>query len=353
MFRKDAQMKDLVNLGKRIYFDKMIVNENLEGDAKYQDEQLIKDICNKTFGTLENPKNPTTNNIELFNEFLAQTVEEITEPSVKEILNLLAEFRKVPAGTVYKINLPKTAKPKYLFTAKGTGVDLARIDGGVQSRIAEPESLTYGGYYEMNTFRADPVRAVREAVDKLGEAKLDLYFKLIFDAFKSAITSSKIPANNIASGTNLSLAEYQQVEQTMIRLGGGRPLMVADTALLDHFANQVITEQPLLLTDSVKDMLREELVPSMISKTPCLAFPNQWIDDQNTKVKFNPSYGFVFPSATKVKPFAITEFGATRQYSKMDVVTEQVELKIVFEANIMLINTREIGAVVDDSITIA
>lgn len=352
MLRKDAEMKDLVNLGKRVYKDEMKVTEK-DGKTIYEDEELIKDICNKTFGTIEKPRNPKIgNNIELFNEFLTLTIEEIAEPSVQEILGYLADFRQVPNGTIYAVELPKTTKPKWLYTAKGTSVDMVRLDGGVTKKIATPEEITYGAYYEITTFRADPVRAFREAVNRLAEAKLNKYFELVFNAFKSAISNSEIPDNNKAEGSNLGLSDFQKVENTMIRLAKGRPLFLADSALINHFANQVVQTQTLLLTNDVRDMLREDLVPSMISKTPCLAFPNTWIDEQNSKVRFDPSYGFMFPATTTKKPFAITEFGAVRQYSDFDDQTEQVDLKIVFSANIMLVNTREIGAIHDDTILV-
>lgn len=352
MLKKDSSMKDLVNLGKRIYDNKMIVTEK-EGKTIYEDEELITDICNRTFGTVQNPKNyKLGNNIELFNEFLTLTIEEIVEPSVKEILGYLADFKQVPNGTIYAIELPKTVKPKWLYTAKGTSVDMVRLDGGVTKKIATPEEITYGGYYEVSTFRADPVRAFRDAVSLLAEAKINKYFELIFKAFKSAISNSEIPENNKADGSNLGLSDFQKVENTMIRLSGGRPLFLGDSALINHFANQVVQSQAVLLTKDVKDMLRESLVPSMISKTPCLAFPNTWIDDRNSKVRFDPSYGFMFPATTTRKPFAITEFGAVRQYSSFDDQTEQVDLKIVFSVNIMLINTRELGAIHDDTILV-
>lgn len=218
MLNRNSKMTELKNLGVRVYSDTMILDEKKDKN----DERDIIEICNKTFGTTLEPKNPTTNNIELFNEFLVQTVEEIVEPSVKEILGLLADYDNVPAGTVKVLRFPKTVKPKFMYTAKGTGVDLIRLSGSETKKIATPESLTYGGYYEITTFRADPIKAFREAVDKLAQAKIDLYFELVFNAFKKAVANGEIPKNNCASGTALSIADFQKVEQTMIRLSGGR-----------------------------------------------------------------------------------------------------------------------------------
>lgn len=353
MLNNSKEIKELKNLGLRVYKDQMKIVKDKEGNEVNQDERDILDICNKTFGTINSPKNPTTNNLELFNEFLVQTVEEIVQPSVKEILGLLSDYKSVPAGTVQMLTFPKTVKPKFMYTAKGTGVDLVRLSGSETKKIAQPESLTYGGYYEMTTFRADPIKAFRDSVEKLATAKIELYFDLVFRAFQKAIANGEIPERNCATGTNLTINEFQKVEETMIRFTGGRPLFIADITMINHFANQIPTVQANLLTDELRIMLREELVPTKISKTIAVPFVNTWIDEENSKTRFKADIGFVLPGAISgKKPFAITEFGATRQYSNIDQVTEQVELKIVFESNVTLLNARYIGAVTDDSITI-
>lgn len=132
-----------------------------------------------------------------------------------------------------------------------------------------------------------------------------------------------------------------------------RPLFIADSALINHFAGLIPTVQKDLLTDEVRDMLREELVPSKISKTIAVSFPNNWVDEANSEVKFDVQQGFVFPGGISgKKPFAITEFGTKRQYSTIDPETETVNLKIVFESDITLLNARYLGSINDDSITV-
>lgn len=353
MLNQSKEIKDLKNLGLRVYKNEMKIITDKDGKEIQNDEKDILDICNKTFGTTTAPKNPTTNNLELFNEFLVQTVEEIVQPSVQQILSLLADYKSVPAGTVQMLEFPKTVKPKFMYTAKGTGVDLIRLSGSDTRKIAQPESLTYGGYYEMTTFRSNPIKAFNDAVSKLAQAKIELYFDLVFKAFQKAVANGEIPAGNTATGANLAISDFQRIEQTMIRFTGGRPLFIADIAMINHFANQIPTVQKDLLTDDLRIMLREELIPSKISKTVAVPFVNTFIDEELTKVRFSPKQGFMIPGgASGKKPFAITEFGATRQFSEVDKVLEQVEVKIVFETNVTLLNARYIGSVQDSSITI-
>lgn len=340
------KIKMLKDLGLRIYNDKMITKE-VEGELVNQDEKEIREICNRTFGL----GSPSPENLHLFNQFLVETAEVIAKPRVDAVLGLIADVSTVPAGAVKMYKLPKTTEGKFLFTAKGTGVDLVRLSPEEVNKVATPQSMTYGGYYEITTFRADPVKAFRDAVDSLANAKVEYYFDKVYELIASALANGDIPENNKNVGSNLTLADFQKVEQTMIRLTNGRPIFVGDISLINHFANLIPTAQKDLLTDDIREMLREELIPTKISKTVAVSIPNTWIDDKNSKVRFDQKTGFVFPGAISgKKPFAITEFGTKRQYSELDPEIEQVKLKIVFESDVTLLNARYFGIIKDDSI---
>lgn len=342
--------KLLKDLGLRIYNNKMIMEKNTEGVLVNKDEMEIKEIVNKTFGK----GSPSPENLHLFNQFLIETAEEIAKPKVQQILGLIANFSYVPAGSVKIIEVPKTVEPKWMFTAKGSGVDLERIDGSVTRKPLTPESITYGSYYEITTFMANPVTAFNNAVNNLAQAKVDLYFSEVMKVMDAAITSAEIPAKNVVSGSNLTLAEYKRLENTMIRLTGGRPTLVGDIAMIQHFADQAAgNDYKDLLTDDLRDMIREELVPSKFSKTIAVPFDNKYIDEANTKVRFDVTKAYVFPGAYNGRlPFEIAEYGVQRQYSAVDPETERVELKIVLEKSVALVNGRYLGCVSDDSITI-
>lgn len=341
--------KALKNLGLNIYNNKFTMETKEDGSVVNKEEQELREICNRTFGH----GTPSPENLHLFNQFLVDTVEEIARPKVDYILGLLADFKSVPAGTVQVYKMPKTVQPKFMYTAKGTGVDLVRIAGEETIKHAVPKSLTYGGYYEITTFMADPVAAFQEAVDNLVQAKLDFYFEKVFEVMAAAIASNDIPAANVHSGSNIAITDFQKVENTMIRLTGGRPVFVADISFINSLAGKSNTawKNSDLLTDDMRKALRDDLVPSQISKTIAIPFPNAWIDEANTKVRFDVQQGFMFPgNAAGKKPMVITEFGAKRQYSEVDPELEQVKLKIVFEADISLLNGRYIGSITDDQI---
>ena len=337
----------LRDLGLRVYKNEMKIEKQADGSEINKDEKDIIDICKKTFGT----GSPSPENLHLFNQLLVETAEVIAEPRVEALLNLLADLSTVPAGTTKVYKIPKTTKPKWSYTAKGTGVDLQRISPEKTQKLAIPQSFSYGAYYEITTFQSDPVGAFRDAVDDLVDAKLDLYFEKINELLATSVTNAEIPTANIAVGSNLGLNDFQKVESTMIRLGGNRPIFWGDIALINHFTDQQANENYPLLSSSLKDTLREELIPSRICKTNAFAIYNPYINETNDKVKFDVTKGYMFPSSGK-KAFGITEFGTQRQYNELDPETERVKLKVVFEADITLLNGRYLGYIKDDSVVL-
>ncbi|MBM7835741.1 hypothetical protein [Clostridium sardiniense] len=337
----------LKNLGVRVFKNKMII-EKVDGEDVNVDEKDFMDICEKTWGH----GMPSRENLERFNKLIVETAETIAEPKITGILNLLAQYKNADIDAVVMYDIPKTTKPKILYAANGSGVDLVRLSGNETKKLAQRKTFGYGGYYEITSFMGNPEQAFKDAVAQLANAKIEKFFELMFECMKESIKNAQIPSNNVKEGSNLTLSDFQKVENVMIRLGGGRPLFIADTSLINHFANQIPTAQVNLLTDDVRDMLREDLVPSKISKSLAMSFPNPWIDEKNSEVKFNVKQGFMFPSNAKGKPFGITEYGNRREYSEIDKESERVEILVKFDADVTLLNGRFLGVVEEDTITV-
>lgn len=340
-------------LGVRIYKNEAIEKKDSQGKVVQDDTKDLLAIINKTFseGT------PTTQNLEKFNQLLIETVYEISQPAVDEILGYLAEYSKVPAGTVKYYQTKKTAQPKWVYTAKGAGVDFQRIAPEATRILALPQEITFSGYYELTSFipGADVISNFKDTVTGLAKARVELYFEKINKLVDVAITNGKIPANNRASATTIGVTEFNKVQNTMVRLSGGRPLLIADTLLIDQIAGAYTTNYVTndLLTNEVRDMLREDLVPTKISKSIAIPFANDFINEDNSKVRFDVKRGYVIPGGAEgKKAFGITEFGVDRVYHRIDPETEQVEVIIKADMDITLINGRYLGCVTSTSLTL-
>lgn len=342
--------KKLIEMGKRIYNNKMIEQKNEKGEIIVSDVNDIKELCQRVFGDGSSTPDPSL--LHQFNNIIVKTADQVAEPKIDEIMTILAQYEKANPGDVKMYELPKENKVKVLWTALGSGVDLVRISPEITRKPAVPQAFTFGAYYEPIDFVKNSVAAFNDAVNKVAEAKIQKYYDIIREVASAAIAQGDIPKNNIKNGTNLTLNDFRKVESVMIRLGG-RPTFVGDSLLIDHFANQQVTDPVFkeLLYDDKKKELMGELYARAISKTIAVNLTNPFIDNDNSKVALPVNEGYIFAGTMSgKKPFYITEYGGIRQYTEQDAETERIKLKIVFEADVTLMYGRQIGKITDDSI---
>lgn len=343
-----ANIKELLALGNRVYTNKMEVKKDEKGEVIYNDTDDITALVNKTF----NSGSPSLEKLHIFNEVAVKTAETIAEPKLQQILNLFANYETVADGTIKVLKLQKKGdKPHLIFTADGTGVDYVRLSAEVKETPAVPKKFSVGAYYELSDFSGNAVEAFRNVVDKIADALIEFYFEQVTKLINSAVTAGKIPAKNCHSGANVTLAEFKAVENTMIRLGGGRPVMVADQVLIEALQGQQVTVAKDLLTDDLRKSLREDLYLERVSKTTAVNLANPFTTEENNEVAFAVNEGYVFPSGA-TKAIEITRYGAITQFSDFDSETERVMLKIKMKNSIDLVNAREIGVIKDTALSL-
>ena len=349
-----ADLKKLGLLGLRVYNNTMIKEVNEKGEVTVSDEADIITLVNKTF----NSGSPTTDKLQQFNEVVVRTAEVIAEPKIKEMLDLFTNYDNVPEGTVKVVKLPKTKeKARIVYTANGVGVDYARISAEITSKPAIPVTMSTGAYYELSDFSGNAVDAFNNVVDTVVDSMIQFYYDEATKIIKQAVINGDIPANNCAIGASLSLAEYKEAENTMIRLSPGRPTFIADAVLIEALANQqlnIVASKETLTTDALKDSLREDLYITKLSKSLAVNLVNPFTTDEHDlkAVAFPVNEGYIFPAGIKSKPIEITKYGAVKQFSELDIETERVLMKIKFTVSVDLIDAKRIGVVRDTSIAV-
>ncbi|TPG68908.1 hypothetical protein EEL31_10445 [Brevibacillus laterosporus] len=322
----------LLGLFNRVYNNKMEQN----------DKEDILAYCKKVFGDGE--FNPDPSLLHQFNNLVVQKADEIAKPKVTEMISLLATFKPARRDQTIKYEIPQKSKAKVRWSANGSGVDLVRVEGK-KYEVAVPKMFSTGFYYEPFGLVADPEDNLRKLIDDLANAKVRLYLGEISKLTQAAITSGKIPKNNVVQGANLKLADYNKLASVLARYGG-RPVFVADTLLIDYFAMQ----QPNnMLSDSKKDELLTALNITSIGRTDAVNLVNPFIDDQNEKVELPVNVGYMFSGDVKQKPFVITEFGGMRQMSEQDMEDERIKLKLTQDADITLLFGQAFGMIKEDA----
>lgn len=323
-------------------FDRVYSNKLEENDGRD-----ITEFAKRVFG--DGSFNPDPSMLHQFNNLVVQKADEVAKPVVTNMLGVFATVKTAQRDQVVKYEIPRQAKAKVRWSANGSGVDLVRVEGK-RFEIAVPRTFSTGFYYEPFGMIQDAVAKTRELIDDVANAKLRLYLGQIYKLIDAAISSGDIPAANILVGDNLTIKQYNQLASKLARYGG-RPVFVADTLLIDHFAMQQATDDGYkeLLTDPVREELLRALNPSRIGRTDAVNLVNPFVDDDNTKTELPVNTGYMFGGSPTQKPFVVVEFGGMRQMTEQDIEDERIKLKLVQDADVELIFGNTVGKITENT----
>lgn len=322
-------------------------NSELIETEEQNDALDIKEYCQKVFG--DGGQNPEPVLLNQFNNLVIKIGEEVAKPRVTSLFDLFATNQTSPRDQLVKIDIPKAFKATVQWSANGSGVDMTRIEGKT-STIATPETFSTGFYYEPLDLVRDSETNFRMLVNKVADAKVDLFMKEITGLFNEAIASGIIPDKNVLSGANLDIKDYNKLGSVLARYGG-RPIFVADSLLIDHFAMQQATDTTIkgLLTEDVKADLLTSLNPSAIGRTTAVNLVNPFIDNANTKTELPVNIGYMLAGGVSQKPFSVVEYGGLRQLTEQDIEDERIKVKIYQDASITMLFGHNLGYVKEDS----
>jgi hypothetical protein len=334
-------------LGERVYNGKMIEDKA----NNISDAEDIKALCKKVFG--DGTVTPDPSLLHSFNNVIVQVADRAAKPKVTQMIEVLANMKTANPGDIVLYNIPQVNKVKVVWAALGTGVDLVRI--GKKNKIpATPKTFQFGAYYEPLDMAKDSVDAFNEAVNLVAEAKVKLYLDKIAEVVAAAILGGTIPAGNALEGANVSIADYRGLESKLIRYGG-RPVFVADTLLIEHFATQLVGDATYkeLLTNELRQMFLSDLTLKALSRSVAVTLVNPFTNETNSAVELPVNIGYMFAGGQgNTKPFNVTEFGGMRQLTEQDIEDERIKIKVAQEADITLIAGEALGYVKDSSISL-
>lgn len=327
----------LQGLFSRVYNGKMEENDGRD----------IQEFAKRVFG--DGSLNPDPSLLHQFNNLVVQTADQIAKPMVTDMVSVLANFKSVQRDQIVKYDIPQKNKAKVRWSANGSGVDLVRVENK-KSEIAVPRTFTTGFYYEPFGMVTDAVNNFKTLVDDIANAKVRLYFAEISKLVAAAVASQDIPTKNVLSGNNITLAQYNKLASTLARVGGGRPVFVGDSLLVDYFAQQQAGAAGKdLLTDRVREDLLRELNISEIGRTDAVNLVNPFITEANDKTELPVNVGYMLAGSATQKPFVVTEFGGLRQMGQQSIEDERIVLKLAQDADIQLIFGEAIGQVKEDA----
>ena len=322
---------------------KGLFTRSMQEKVADEDVRDMTEYTKRVFG--DGSFNPNPALLHDFNNLVVQQADVIAKPQVTDMSALLATYRQAQRDQVVKYDIPVKNKAKVIWSAKGSGVDLVRVENA-KSVTATPETFSTGFYYEPFGMVQDAITSFQTLVNDVANAKVRLYLQEIAKLMDAAITSGDIPSGNILSGDNLTLPQYNKLASRLARVSGGRPVFVADSLLIDHFAQQqAMVANGALLTDRMREDLVRDLNATTIGRTDAVNLVNPFLDPAGTKTELPVNVGYMLAGSATQKPFVITEFGGLRQITEQDMEDERVKMKIVQDADIQLIFGEAIGKV--------
>lgn len=325
---------------------KIVLNEKV---TTVNEEADLKRYINEVFGN----GMPSQHELHQFNNLVVKQAEEIARPTATKLLSILADVQNAGGVSVFQYTIPKEHKIKAVWSANGSSVDHVRVEGD-ETRTASPTSLQTGVYYEVKSLVAEDVAYFRKLVNNVADAKIQLYWNTISKLFAEAVANGAIPTKNVLQGANLTLANYNKLASVLARYGG-RPITVADSALIDHFAFQQTTDTTFkeLLTDDIKSELANSLTIASIGRTNAVSLVNPFVAGSgNTITELPVNEGYMFAGGVGLKPFKIIEFGGLEQFTTFDPKFKRVEINLNQEVAIEFVQGEAIGYIKDTALTI-
>lgn len=348
-------MNKLYELGKRIYNNKMVVENNEDGTIKYSDDEAIKALCSKVFDMDGNVS--SMEDLRSFNKLIVEVANKEAQAKFEQVVNLVADYKAYGRyDTIQYYKVPQRKQTTVALSASGTGVDFTKIPSKQTKVPAQPKLRQFGVQYSISEMVNDPVNAFRGAVNDVVQAKLLFIFKEIMKLAKNGVAAGKIPTAQQFNGSNMTLANYRTIESKLIRAGrNARPVLIADTAFINDLALKQGTEglggtNLSWLTDELRTSLLRDVTFDMVSKSLAVATDNPWIDEKHDKVDIAPNEAILLAGA-EGSPFKISEFGGMRTAQDMpSIEKEQVLIKIDYVIDISLINGEMMAYLMDTNI---
>lgn len=321
-------------LFNRVYFEKMEENDSAK----------LEGIITATFGKGGLP-NPSL--LHDFNELVIVQATEVVKPKLQDLLSIFAQFKQAKEGEVVKYAIPKGVKARFKRHAPGSAVQHVRADVG-ESVLAQAVEYSTGFQYDTSVFHnGDPVGEFKALVDDIAEAMARKIFEEVTAVVTAAIDTQDIPSNNAFSGSNVPLKKYNEIAGRLARYGG-RPVFIADTLLLDHFALQQ-TNTPSLISEAMIPGLVRDLSPTVIGRTNAISLINPFTDATNSKTEYKVNEGYMLATDGKTKPIAVTTFGPLKQKSVSEFDADRVLLKLSFAADVTLLYGELVGKITETS----
>lgn len=328
-------------------------NQSIKADEENNvkgDEEIIKELCSKVFGDGSVTPNPAL--LHDFNNIVVRVADEVARPDIEQLLNYFAEFQNVPADTqmvMYTHDHPKYLKFKW--SADGSEPILRRVEEGRQDYITISNIQT-GISYNPLTLNSNCVENFRALVSQVAQAKTQLVYETIMHMIQKAVSSSPspIPAQQRVSSSNITTADFNKVANMVGRRTSSKPIFIADTVFIDHFAEQIETKNFNIIGDSLKDAFYGYNVTDLRTAN-AIPLVNNFTTLDGVKTQFPVNTGYIVGGAGNArKPFEVALAGGLTQITETEAIEGRIKMTVRQKIGIDFLAGYNLAVLTDDSL---
>ena len=308
--------KQLIELSTKIATNKA------EREDKYEFLQVIDALRQKG----------ATNPVVLWeiNEIITRTADEILRPRT-DFLDYIADVERVNHGQKIEFSVPAKTKFAMNWASRGATVDYSRV-GNKTKITAEPEILTGGAYYEIDQLLSGNVDEFVGVVEALVTGMEEQISARVISLLANVMSSA--PAANKWAGSGITSANFSGVASTVQRYDRNTSV-ICDIDFAKKLNALVGVNY---LTERMKEDLNKNGLFGDIDGTSIVTFVNSFKDDTNTALVAPRKYAFVVPSSSNGKVVKVGFEGGLEQYTKTDIDSERVFLKVTQKASANVIS---------------
>lgn len=250
----------------------------------------LRDELARTMGT---PALRRRNGPEVF-EILEEIAQEELPRRVQELIGMFAEVRQYGNNerVIYKKQLGRRRGKSYVTRATAAGVyETFRLDA--ETFELKPYMYAGAGIVDFERY-LDGTEDIMDIYDILIEGLMDRIFEDIQACLISSWNDSGRPAANKVAVTAFDPDKMADMIQTVSAYGA--PVIYCGPQFAAKMANGITYGSTVKMSDSDIEEFRNTGYIGKFAGAPVVVIPNSFVDEENTKLVFNPRFAYVLPA---------------------------------------------------------
>ena len=227
-------------------------------------------------------------------DIIIETVDNVVPQKVIDRIGMFAEVKTVGHGqkAMFKRKVGKNRAKQFLTQVGLSGVyETFRLDA--ETFELKPYVYAGAGIVDFERY-LDGTEDIMDIYDILIEGLMDRIFEDIEACLISSWNDSGRPAANKVAVTAFDPDKMADMIQTVSAYGA--PVIYCGPQFAAKMANGITYGSTVKMSDSDIEEFRNTGYIGKFAGAPVVVIPNSFVDEENTKLVFNPRFAYVLPA---------------------------------------------------------